>query len=90
MGFIGWVSLVQDMEKWRALVINNTSVALVREQTIPTERKRTTPTERERTIPTERPQLVGEVRPIFADTGCHVISVTDPYGRNLGFIDRSR
>jgi hypothetical protein len=26
----------------------------------------------------------------FADTGCHVISVTDPYGRILGFLDRSR
>jgi hypothetical protein len=27
---------------------------------------------------------------IFADRGCHVVSVTDPYGRNLGFLDRSR
>jgi hypothetical protein len=22
--------------------------------------------------------------------GCHVVSVTNPYGRNLGFLDRSR
>jgi hypothetical protein len=22
--------------------------------------------------------------------GCHVVSVTDPYGRSLGFLDRSR
>jgi hypothetical protein len=22
--------------------------------------------------------------------GCHVVSVTDPYGRILGFLDRSR
>jgi hypothetical protein len=28
--------------------------------------------------------------PTFADRGCHVISVTDPYGRILGFLDRSR
>jgi hypothetical protein len=28
--------------------------------------------------------------PTFADRGCHVVSVTDPYGRILGFIDRSR
>jgi hypothetical protein len=28
--------------------------------------------------------------PTFADKGCHVISVTDPYGRNLDFLDRSR
>jgi hypothetical protein len=26
----------------------------------------------------------------FADRGWHVVSVTDPYGRILGFIDRSR
>jgi hypothetical protein len=28
--------------------------------------------------------------PNFADKGCHVISVTDPYGRILCFLDRSR
>jgi hypothetical protein len=26
---------------------------------------------------------------LFADRECHVVSVTDPYGRILGFIDRS-
>jgi CBS-domain-containing membrane protein len=26
----------------------------------------------------------------FADRGCHVVSVTDPQGRILGFLDRSR
>jgi hypothetical protein len=26
----------------------------------------------------------------FANRGCHVISVTDPYGTILGFLDRSR
>jgi hypothetical protein len=25
----------------------------------------------------------------FADRGCYVVSVTDPYGRILGFLDRS-
>jgi hypothetical protein len=35
---------------------------------------------RERTIPTERPPLVGEVS---AERGA-----ADPYGRNLGFLDR--
>jgi hypothetical protein len=45
---------------------------------------------RERTIPTERPPLVGEViANFFADRGCHMVSVTDPYGRILGFLDRS-
>jgi hypothetical protein len=28
--------------------------------------------------------------PTFADKGCHVVSVTDPYGRILGFQDRRR
>jgi hypothetical protein len=42
---------------------------------------------RERTIPIERPPLVGEV---VADRGSHVVSVTGPYGRILGFLDRSR
>jgi hypothetical protein len=46
---------------------------------------------RERTIPTERPPLVGEVIANFcADRGCHVVSVTDPYGRILGCLSRSR
>jgi hypothetical protein len=26
----------------------------------------------------------------FADRGCHVVRVTDPYGRILGFLDRTR
>jgi hypothetical protein len=39
---------------------------------------------------TERPPLVGEVIANFADIECHVVSVTDPYGRILGFIDRNR
>jgi hypothetical protein len=43
------------------------------------------------TIPTERPPLISEVSAnFFADRGCHVVSVTNPYGRMLGFLDRSR
>jgi hypothetical protein len=45
---------------------------------------------RERTIPTERPPLAGEVSVNFCGWGCHVVSVTDPYVRILGFLDRSR
>jgi hypothetical protein len=46
---------------------------------------------RKRTIPTERPPLVSEVRAnFFADRGCHVGSVTNPYGSILGFLDRNR
>jgi hypothetical protein len=43
---------------------------------------------RERTMPTERPPFVGIVSANFADEGCHMVSVTDPCGRNLGFLDR--
>jgi hypothetical protein len=43
---------------------------------------------RKRTIPTERPQPVVEVLvPTLADRGCHVVSATDPHGRNLSFLD---
>jgi hypothetical protein len=45
---------------------------------------------RERNIPTEQPPLVGEViSNLFGDRGCHVVSVTDPYCRILGFLYRS-
>jgi hypothetical protein len=44
-----------------------------------------------RTIPKERPPLVSEVSAnFFAVRGCHVVSVMNPYGRILGFLDRSR
>jgi hypothetical protein len=35
-------------------------------------------------------RLSGEWFPTFADKGCHVVSMTDPYGRIIGFLDRSR
>jgi hypothetical protein len=43
-----------------------------------------------RTIPTERPPLVDVVSANFSDRECHVVSVTEFYGRILGFLDRSR
>jgi hypothetical protein len=39
--------------------------------------------------PSDR-RLSAKRLPTFADRGCHVVSVTDPYGRILGFLDRSR
>jgi hypothetical protein len=33
-------------------------------------------------------RLSAKLVPAFADKGCHVVSVTDPYGRILGFLDR--
>jgi hypothetical protein len=38
--------------------------------------------------PSDR-RLSAKLVPIFADRGCHVISVADPYGRILGFLDRT-
>jgi hypothetical protein len=43
----------------------------------------------DRTIPTERPPLSAELVPPLADRGCHVVSVMDPYGRILGFLNQS-
>jgi hypothetical protein len=37
--------------------------------------------------PSDR-RLSEKLVPTFADRGCHVVSVTDPYGRILGFLDR--
>jgi hypothetical protein len=34
--------------------------------------------------------LLLKLVPTFADRGCHVVSVMDPYGRILDFLDRSR
>jgi CBS-domain-containing membrane protein len=34
--------------------------------------------------------LSAKLVPAFADRGCHVVSVTDPQGRILGILDRSR
>jgi hypothetical protein len=45
--------------------------------------------DRKWTIPTERQQLVGEVSACFCGW-CRVVSAVDPYGRNLGFLDRRR
>jgi hypothetical protein len=45
---------------------------------------------RERNMPIKRPPLVGEVVLTFADRGCLRVSATDPPGRILGFLDRSR
>jgi hypothetical protein len=34
-------------------------------------------------------RLWAKLAPNFADRGCHVVSVTDPYDRILGYLDRS-
>jgi hypothetical protein len=39
--------------------------------------------------PSDR-RLSAKWLPTFANSGCHMVSVTDPYGRILGFLDRSR
>jgi hypothetical protein len=39
--------------------------------------------------PSDR-RLSAKLVPILADRGCHVVSVTNPYGRILGFINPSR
>jgi hypothetical protein len=34
--------------------------------------------------------MTAKLVPTFADRGFNVVSVKDPYGRFLGFLDRSR
>jgi hypothetical protein len=53
-------------------------------------KKNFVPSVRKWTIPTERPPLVSEVSAnFFADRGCHVASMMDPYGGIVGFLDRT-
>jgi hypothetical protein len=35
-------------------------------------------------------RLSAKLVPALVDRGCRVVSATDPHGRNLGFLDRSR
>jgi hypothetical protein len=44
----------------------------------------------EQTVPTKWPPLVGEVNANFIDSGCHAVSMMDPYGHILGFLDQNR
>jgi hypothetical protein len=39
--------------------------------------------------PSDR-RLLAKRLPTCAERGCHAVSVTDPYGRILGFLERSR
>jgi hypothetical protein len=34
--------------------------------------------------------LLGKLVPTFVDRGCHMVSMTDSYGHNVDFLDRSR
>jgi hypothetical protein len=44
---------------------------------------------RERTIPSDR-RFSAKLVPTFADKVCRAVIATDPYGRILGFLERSR
>jgi hypothetical protein len=35
-------------------------------------------------------RLPAKLVPTIPDRGCHVVSVTNPYVRNIGFLDRNR
>jgi hypothetical protein len=44
---------------------------------------------RKRTYRPSDRRLLAKLVPTSADRGCHVVSVRDPYGRILGFLDRT-
>jgi hypothetical protein len=46
------------------------------------------PTSYQTDPPSDR-RLSAKLVPTFADRGCHVVSVTDPYGCIFGFLDQS-
>jgi hypothetical protein len=71
--------------KWKAAINNDISSAPVYVQ-----KKKKTPW-CESAIELYRPSdrlLSAKLLPTFADRGCHVVSVTDPYGCILGFLQQ--
>jgi hypothetical protein len=63
-----------------------------KKQAISTKNKKQTPwseSASELYRPSDR-RLSAKLLPTCEDRGCHVVSVTDPYGRILGFLYRSR
>jgi hypothetical protein len=93
--FLMGVYLGQNKVQWRALSIRwrtfrfrealrfLTAECLLKKLTLWPE------SARELYRPSDR-RLSAKLMSMFSDRGCHVVSVTNPYGRNLGFIDRSR
>jgi hypothetical protein len=74
------------------LIINSLPDRIPRHQQITCQNKKQTPwpeSASELYRPSDR-RFSTKRLPTFADKGCHVVSVTDPYGRILGFLDRSR
>jgi hypothetical protein len=87
-GWVGPRTSLKDMEKLRFLTLTGLEVWSLRR---PSRRKKTPWSESATEL--HRPsnhRLSAKWLPTFADRGCHVVSVTDLYGRILGFIDRSR
>jgi hypothetical protein len=73
-------SILTDSFQWGAASISKPEIVL---------KQNSVAWLRERTIPAERPPIVGEVCYMRIEE-CRVVSVTDPYGFNLSFLDRSR
>jgi hypothetical protein len=71
--FLSCVHLIHLSMTWTIEATLKNSIALVREQT----------------IPSERPPPAAKLVPTFANGGCHVVVVTDFFGRILSFLDRS-
>jgi hypothetical protein len=78
-GWVGlWVGLT-DMERWKYYILS-----LLKTKQTPWSESAS-----KLYRPSDR-RLSAKLLPTCADKGCHVVSVTDPYGRILDFLDRSR
>jgi hypothetical protein len=76
-------SIPIGMENWYTVVAINTSVLNKTKKTPWSESASELYRQSDR-------RLSAKWLPTSADRGCHVVSVTDPSGRILGFLDRSR
>jgi hypothetical protein len=76
------VSIASDLKDWNFQIINKISSVSIKRTPWPE-------SARELHRPSDR-RLSARLVPTFADRGCHVVSVTDHYGRIVGCLDWSR
>jgi hypothetical protein len=84
-------SICSEVEKFRAFMTPKTSLRAATGQINSAHTPKTPCLEYASELyrPSDR-RLSAKLMSTFADRGCCMVSVTDPYGRNLDFLDRSR
>jgi hypothetical protein len=82
-------AVLQQVEKFRTLMTPKTSLRPATDQ-ISLAHTRKTPWPESASEQYRDRRLSAKLVPTFEDRGCCIVSVTDPCGRILGFLERSR